>query len=107
MRRYHQYFIMIILFFLVLCGCNKYISDEGNDKGNSVIPTLSVELDSFLLNVEATAMIVPIVSGIANLTILFNSTNPDIAIVDNDGLITAVIIQIHLQHFLMRWITQL
>ncbi|MDD4076373.1 MAG: glycosyl hydrolase family 18 protein [Bacilli bacterium] len=90
MRRYHQYFIMIILFFLVLCGCNKYISDEGNDKGNSVIPTLSVELDSFLLNVEATAMIVPIVSGIANLTILFNSTNPDIAIVNNDGLITAV-----------------
>lgn len=79
---------LVFLFGLVLFGCKK---EPDKDNGKETKPTISVSVNQFKLKEGETATIEPSLSNTSeNLKILFSSEDPDVATVDENGVIVAI-----------------
>lgn len=85
--------IAILMFVFVTTGCNGKNNDGNNNNNNNIgpiIPSLSVLSESINLNIGETERIEALLEGASEETaVAYLSLNPDIATVDDAGLVSA------------------
>ncbi len=86
--------IAILMFVVVTTGCNGKNNDGNNNNNNNIgpiIPSLSVLSESINLNIGETERIETLLEGASEETaVAYLSLNPDIATVDDAGLVSAL-----------------